>query len=76
VIGVSTSPATLQRMCLLWGVIPLREAPAADDRQLLHYIIERGRQSGDLSTGDRIILITGTGLPSSRHNAIIVHEVE
>jgi pyruvate kinase len=76
VIGVSTSPAVLRRMCLLWGVIPFGEAPAADDRQLLRFIVDRGRQSGELSAGDRIVLLTGTGLPSSRHNAVIVHEVE
>jgi pyruvate kinase len=76
VIGVSTSPAVLRRMCLLWGVVPFDGAPAADDRQLLRFILDRGRESGALSAGDRIVLLTGTGLSSSRHNAIIVHEVE
>lgn len=76
IIGVSTSEATLRRMCLLWGVTPAPRAPAADDRELLRYIVARGCEAGELSSGDRIVLITGTGLPSSRHNAVIVHEVE
>jgi pyruvate kinase len=76
VIGVSTSPAVLRRMCLLWGVVPFEGAPAGDDRELLRFILDRGRQSEALSRGDRIVLLAGTGLPSSRHNAIIVHEVE
>ncbi len=75
IIGVSTSPETLRRMCLLWGVTPLPSAPAGDDRELIRFIVDRGRSDGALSTGQRIVLITGTGLPSSRHNAVIVHEV-
>jgi hypothetical protein len=46
-----------------------------DDRRLLEYIIARGRSSGDLANGDRLILLSGTGLPSSRHNMLLVHEV-
>jgi pyruvate kinase len=75
VVGVSDSQATLRRMCLFWGLIPLPGAPLQDDRRLLDYIIKAGRASGDLTSGDRLILLSGTGLPTSRHNMLLIHEI-
>ena len=75
IVGVSESATSLRRMCLYWGVIPIPNAPLNDDRRLLDYIIGKGRASGDLTNGDRLILLSGTGLPTSRHNMLLVHEV-
>jgi pyruvate kinase len=75
IVGVSEAPASLRRMCLYWGVVPLPNAPCNDDRRLLEYIIARGRGAGDLVNGDRLILLSGTGLATSRHNMLLVHEV-
>jgi pyruvate kinase len=75
VIGISPSPSTLRRMCLYWGVIPIPDAPAEASGKLLDWVVERGRKTGFLESGDRIVLITGTGTPASRHNAIVVHQV-
>jgi len=66
-LGVSDSEATLRRMCLYWGVIPLAGAPTDDST---------GRAAGLLAPGDRIVLITGTGLKATAHNMIVVHELE
>ncbi len=74
-LGVSDSPATLRRMCLYWGVIPLAGAPIDDSAALLRYIVDLGRAEKLLTTGDRIVLIAGTGLSVTRHNMIVVHEV-
>ncbi len=74
-IGVSDSLSSLRRMCLYWGVIPVLDAPAHEDRELLEFVIQRALEAGDLKRGDRIILLSGTGLPTSRHNLILVHEV-
>jgi len=76
IIGVSDSETTLRRMCLYWGVIPLPGAPVEDREQLLGYVIEQGRAAGYLGPGDRLILLAGTGLSTTRHNAILVHEIE
>ncbi|MHC4400993.1 MAG: pyruvate kinase [Planctomycetota bacterium] len=76
VVGVSDSEASLRRMCLYWGVIPLAGAPVDDGGQLLEYVIERGRKAGYFSPGDRVVLVYGTGIPSSRHNMIVVHQIE
>ena len=75
-LGVSNSEATLRRMCLYWGVIPLAGAPTQDSAALLAHIIQWGRTNGCLSAGDRIVLLAGTGLAASAHNMIVVHVVE
>lgn len=75
-IGVSQSEATLRRMCLYWGVIPLPGAPTDDSRKLLGFVIDWGRAAGDLNPGDRVVLLSGTGLAHSAHNMIVVHEIE
>lgn len=74
-LGVSDSPATLRRMCLYWGVIPLAGAPIDDSAALLRYIVDLGRAEKLLTIGDRVVLIAGTGLSVTRHNMIVVHEV-
>jgi len=74
-LGVSDSPATLRRMCLYWGVIPLAGAPTSDPAALLRHVTDLGRAAGLLHPGDRIVLIAGTGLAVTRHNMIVVHEL-
>ena len=74
-LGVSDSPTTLRRMCLYWGVIPLAGAPTDDSAALLRHVTDLGRAEGLLDTGDRIVLIAGTGLSVTRHNMIVVHEL-
>jgi len=75
-VGVSDSVATLRRMCLYWGVIPLASAPVNDSRTLVAFVSAWGKQHGLLSLGDRIVLIAGTGTAITTHNLIVVHEVE
>jgi pyruvate kinase len=75
ILGVSESEATLRRMCLYWGVFPLAGAPVGKSIELLKYVTKLGRQSGYLNPGDRVVLVTGTGLTASAHNAIVVHQL-
>jgi pyruvate kinase len=75
-VGVSDSEATLRRMCLYWGVIPLAGAPTGEAAALLRFVVERGRSAGLLGPGDRAVLIAGTGLAVTAHNMIVVHELE
>jgi pyruvate kinase len=76
VIGVSDSETALRRMSLFWGIVPRYGAPVSDNVKLLEHVTELGRQSGYLAPGDRIVLVLGTGITASRHNAIVVHQVE
>jgi pyruvate kinase len=75
-VGVSNSEATLRRMCLYWGVIPLRGAPTDDAGKLLDHVIARAQDISYVEHGDRVVLITGTRLIERGQNAILVHEVE
>jgi len=75
-IGVSDSEATLRRMCLYWGVIPLSGTPTGDGTELLRHVTRWGRAAGYLDTGARIVLLTGSDLTGTTHNMIQVHEVE
>jgi pyruvate kinase len=76
ILGVSDSEIALRRMCLYWGIIPHFGAPVGDSAKLLGYIAEWGRGSGLFASGDRIVLVLGTGISASRHNAIVIHQVE
>jgi pyruvate kinase len=75
-IGVSDSVATLRRMCLFWGLIPLASAPVNDSRALVAFVSAWGKQNGLLASGDRIVLIAGTKTAMTAHNLIVVHELE
>jgi pyruvate kinase len=75
-VGVSQSEATLRRMCLYWGVIPLPDAPTDQSGRLLDHVTRWGREAGYLAGGDRIVLLTGGQATDRGHNTIVVHEVE
>lgn len=74
-LGISRSEATLRRMCLYWGVIPLPGAPLDEPGRMLEFVAAWGRRNGLFATGDRVIALSGTGLVHSAHNQIVVHEV-
>jgi pyruvate kinase len=74
-LGVSDSEIALRRMCLYWGVFPLAGAPTGSQKDVLDYAIARGRRSGYLRAGDRLILVGNAGAAASAHNQIVVQEV-
>jgi hypothetical protein len=44
--------------------------------QLLQHVVEKGRTSGVLAAGDRIVMVFGTGIRASQHNMIVVHQID
>jgi pyruvate kinase len=81
-IGVSTRESTLRKMCLYWGVTPLRGAPACDMQGLIRHSDSWAREVGLVSTGDRIVIVGGSHLTAgpdaeegSVHDVVLVHEV-
>jgi pyruvate kinase len=74
-VGASNSEATVRRMCLYWGVIPLAGAPVQNSAELLEYVVQRGQAVGALKSGDRIVLLTGSDVTGRTHNMIQVHVV-
>ncbi|TWT41600.1 pyruvate kinase [Botrimarina hoheduenensis] len=85
-IGVSTSDRTLRKMCLYWGVTPLKGAPASDTPGLIRYMDSWARRQGFARAGDRIVIVGGSHLTTGGeesspmkagvHDIVIVHEVE
>ncbi|MEQ8784733.1 MAG: pyruvate kinase [Pirellulaceae bacterium] len=75
-IGLSDSTSVLRQMCLLWGVTPLANAPMGDPPALRQFVVEWGRKQKQLTEGDLVVFVTGTGLVRAAHNLIVVHEVE
>ena len=75
-IGVSESRATLRKMCLYWGVQPLDGCPTDHPSKILDFVVTHAREAGYLNSGDRVVMIAGTGLRVSQHNLIVVHELD
>jgi pyruvate kinase len=84
-VGVSSSEATLRQMCLYWGVMPLRGAPATDMQGLIKHADEWARRAGYATKGDRIVIVGGSHLAAGPvgddlaggvHDVVLVHEVE
>jgi pyruvate kinase len=85
-IGVSSSEATLCKMCLYWGVTPLRGAPATHVEHLIRHADAWACEAGLASPGDRLIIVGGSHLAAGSdggtemtagvHDIVIVHEVE
>ena len=75
-VGVSDSVVSLRRMCLYWGVIPLDGAPTENSADVLQYVVDKARVAGYVDSGDRIVLMAGTGIADKKHNMVVVHEVD
>ncbi len=74
-LGVSNSRATLRRMCLFWGVMPYFIEGIDDPEQLYDVISDWGKQHRLLSAGDKVVMVTGTGIIENAYNQVVVHEV-
>jgi pyruvate kinase len=84
-IGVSTSETTLRKMCLYWGVTPLRGAPAVDVKGLIRHTDAWACGANLAKPGDRIVIVGGSHLTAGAqgenmavgvHDIVIVHQVE
>ncbi len=73
-IGCSTNDVALRRMCLYWGVLPVRLA-ATTPRQMLEEILQRGQTDGYFKQGDRIVLLSDPSGGTENRRLIYVHEI-
>jgi pyruvate kinase len=74
-LAVSDSDATLRQATLFWGIEPLRGAPHDIGAGLLAFVDQWGRARGLLATGDRVVVVAGTGFETGAHNQVMVHEI-
>jgi pyruvate kinase len=76
-VGIACDEKILRRMCLYWGVIPLLATSDSEDTEAIsNLIIDWGKNCGYLSSGDRLVIVGGTGISKSAHNQIIVHDLD
>ncbi|MEX0614209.1 MAG: pyruvate kinase alpha/beta domain-containing protein, partial [Pirellulales bacterium] len=84
-VGVSSREDTLRQMCLYWGVMPIRGAPARDMQELIKHADEWACRAGYAVKGDRIVIVGGSHLAAGPdreemaggvHDVVLVHEVE
>lgn len=83
-IGVSIEEKTLRKMCLYWGVTPLRGAPACNAEELIKHTDAWACRHGLATRGDCIVIVGGSHLTAATdekmtsgvHDIVIVHEVE
>ena len=70
-------------MCLYWGVMPLRGAPASSVDELIQFTDRWACRAGLASPGDRIVIVGGSHLTAGPrgelptdgvHDIVIVHE--
>jgi pyruvate kinase len=74
-LGVSDSEPVLRRMCLFWGIMPHKVEQLDNPERLIEKVTHWGVSQGMLTTGDRVVYVTGTGVLSNTHNLLVVHEV-
>ncbi|MFN7734203.1 MAG: pyruvate kinase [Pirellula sp.] len=74
-LGVSDSDQTLRRMCLFWGIMPHKVQNLDTPEHLFAEVTAWAKSTGILSSGDRVVYVTGTGLLNNTHNLLVVHEV-
>jgi len=75
-VGVSDSDATLRQMCLYWGIMPLAGSLTDDPAEVLNHVVAFARKAGYLASGDRVVLLAGTGIHATKHNMMVVHELD
>jgi len=76
ILGLSDRPATVRRMALYWGVLPvLLEQPRKQD-EFIPRVLAWAKAQGLVQRGDRVVFILGTGWQESHYNTILVQEVD
>ena len=75
-LAVSDLPQTVRRMCLYWGVTPLEATELHDSPAMLNQVIGWALDQGAVHRGDRVVMVASTRWTATRHNMVLVHEVE
>lgn len=72
-IATSDRIGSLRRMNLFWGIRPVYAEHLEDNAELVKLA---RKHLPDLTQGDRIVLVKGTGVIDKAHNTVMVHTVE
>jgi pyruvate kinase len=75
-LGLSNQPATVRRMALYWGVVPVHFEDPRAPGDYVAQVIDWARQRQLVGIGDRVIFVFGAHWTDSSYNAILVKEVK
>ena len=62
IIGLTHQEGSLRHMAIEWGVTPIQIDEANDVEDLWQSSVEAARDSGLVSTGDRVVITAGTAV--------------
>jgi len=74
-ICITDKQEVLNRMCLLWGIIPIHVESLLDQKQTRTFINVWAKAIGNAEQGDPIVLVTDTDFMPHVHDAVTVCEV-
>ena len=74
-ICITDKIEVLNRMCLLWGIIPIHVESLLDQKQMRTFINVWAKTIGNAEQGDPIVLVTDTEFMPHVHDAVTVCEV-
>ncbi|MBB6672768.1 pyruvate kinase [Cohnella nanjingensis] len=60
VVAIASDDNVLQRLCLLWGVIPVKGEKAESTDDVFASAVRNGRKTGLLAAGDHVVISAGT----------------
>ncbi|MCU7853968.1 MAG: pyruvate kinase [Candidatus Thiodiazotropha sp. (ex Monitilora ramsayi)] len=72
ILAVTSSSRVTRRLCMNWGVIPVRYHASGADDEKISFCIEKGMQRGMLKDGDLIIATSGSSQSTGGTNLIRV----
>ncbi|MBX3462498.1 MAG: pyruvate kinase [Planctomycetes bacterium] len=75
VIAFTPSQRTMQKLALVWGIVPCKIPPGRTSHQLTLNGDRQLRESGLLKAGDRIVQIAGTVRQSGLTNTMTIREL-
>ncbi|NLF01033.1 MAG: pyruvate kinase [Anaerolineales bacterium] len=59
IIAVTPNEVTLDRLALVWGVIPMKVAGFSTTDEMVHVMIRAAREAGLAAPGERVVLTAG-----------------
>ncbi len=76
IIAVTPNEHVMRRLCLTWGVIPVKGEEARTTDEMFQMAIDRGIQTGILGLGDIVVITAGVPVGrSGTTNLIKIHQI-
>ncbi len=74
-LGLSDEPATVRRMSLYWGVVPVYFPEPIDTVERVKKVTQWAQKEGHLVKGQRVVYLLGASWSDSGHTSVMVEEV-